>query len=197
MHPAFVSSPIAALIFTTTCVVWLVPELIYSRSRRPGPEAHKQDRFSGLLLGACIGSAIYVGIVAAFRLPQFAIPWHRTVLFAGGIALMLAGVAFRWYAIHVLGRYFTPVVVIQPEHSVVENGPYRWIRHPSYSGALLTFLGYTLVLGNWVSMDLVVAAVAIGYAYRIAVEERALLDALGEPYRAYMKRTKRIIPFVI
>lgn len=197
MRPIYLSSPEAGLIFALTCLVWLVPELIYSRSRRVSPDARKQDRFSGLLLGVCIWSAIYAGAGASWRASQFAIRWDRTALFAAGIVLMLAGVAFRWYAIHVLGRYFTFVVAIQPGHSIVENGPYRWIRHPSYSGALLTFLGYTLALGNWVSVLLVFAFVTIGYAYRIGVEERALVEALGEPYRAYMKRTKRIIPFVI
>ncbi len=110
---------------------------------------------------------------------------------------MLAGVAFRWYSISILGKYFTTVITIQPGHTVVENGPYRWIRHPTYSGALLTILGLGAALGNWFSLATVMLAAIIGYSYRIYVEERALVESLGDPYREYMQRTKRIIPFVI
>ena len=109
---------------------------------------------------------------------------------------MLAGVAFRWYSIRVLGKYFTRQVAIQPGQTVVENGPYHWIRHPSYSGALLTIFGLGLVFGNWLSLIGVIAIAFIGYSYRVSVEEKTLVEALGEPYRQYMKRTKRFIPFL-
>ena len=145
----------------------------------------------------CIWSGVFLAWVAAFMLRRFAIPWDRGLLFTAGIMLMLAGVAFRWYAIRVLGRFFTVVVAVSPGQTVVEAGPYRWIRHPSYSGAILTLFGFGLVFANWLSLLLIMIFAVIGYAYRITVEERVLLAALGDPYRLYMKRTRRIIPFVI
>lgn len=197
MLPPFVSSPSAAVWLAGAYLVWILPEAVRSRSRRPGPQAKANDRLSGAVLMLCIWSGVFLAWVAAFMLRQFAIPSDRGLLFTAGIILMLAGVAFRWYAIRVLGRFFTVVVAVSPGQTVVEAGPYRWIRHPSYSGAILTLLGFGLVFANWLSLLLIMIFAVIGYAYRITVEERVLLAALGDPYRFYMKRTRRIIPFVI
>jgi len=67
----------------------------------------------------------------SFILPQATILWHRTVVFFVGIALMLAGIAFRFYAMSLLGRFFTYNVAVHAGQTVVEAGPYRYIRHPS------------------------------------------------------------------
>jgi protein-S-isoprenylcysteine O-methyltransferase Ste14 len=197
MLPPFVSSPSAALWLAGAYLVWIVPEAVRSRFRRPGPQVKANDRLSGAVLMLCIWSGVFFAWVAGFRFRQFAIPWDRGILFPAGIVLMLAGVAFRWYAIRVLGRFFTVVVAVSPGQTVVEAGPYRWLRHPSYSGAILTLFGFGLVFAHWLSLLFIMAFAVIGYGYRIAVEERVLLAALGEPYRLYMRRTKRIIPFVI
>lgn len=197
MLPIFAYHPWAAASLAGTYLVWVVPEVIRSRSRRPGPEAIIRDRRSGLVLLLCMWTGVSLAVVAAFRLRVLAIPWHRTALFSAGLILMLAGVALRWYAIRVLGRFFSVVVAIQPGQTVVQAGPYRWLRHPSYSGAILTLAGLGLVCGNWASLLSLMLLPGLGYAYRIAVEERELLAALGEPYRQYMKCTKRVIPFMI
>ncbi len=197
MFPLFVNHPSAALVLAGTYLTWIVPESILTRSRRPRAGAQAHDRASRFVLMLCIFTGIFLGGAAAFVERQFAVPWERTALFGAGIVLMLGGEAFRLSAIRVLGKFFTVVVAIQPGQTVVEKGPYRWIRHPSYSGAILTFLGLGLVFGNWLSLLLIATFTAIGYGYRIRVEENALMEALGESYREYMKRTKRIIPFVI
>ena len=116
--------------------------------------------------------------------------------FGIGIFLILAGVAFRWYSVWVLGKFFTRVITIQAGQTVVQRGPYRFIRHPSYSGAMLSFLGFGLALTNWLSLGLVMLGTIIGYSYRVYVEEQALLKGLGQSYRDYMQHTKRFIPFV-
>jgi protein-S-isoprenylcysteine O-methyltransferase Ste14 len=121
----------------------------------------------------------------------------RTELFLAGIALMWAGIAFRYYAMRVLGRYFTFQVDVHSGQTVIEAGPYRYIRHPSYTGALITVLGLGLALGNWAGILAMLVCIGIGYAYRIHVEEAALIAALGEPYKDYMRRTQRLVPFVL
>ena len=118
-------------------------------------------------------------------------------IFFAGIALMWIGIAFRYYCMRVLGRYFTFDVPSQGGQTVVEAGPYRYIRHPSYTGAIITLVGFGLTLGNWVGLLALIVCGAIGYAYRIRVEETALVGALGEPYRRYMARTRRLVPFLI
>jgi protein-S-isoprenylcysteine O-methyltransferase Ste14 len=80
--------------------------------------------------------------------------------------------------------------------TVVQAGPYRFIRHPAYSGSLLTVLGLGLALGNWASLAAILAGALAGYTYRVSVEERALREALGQPYLDYMRRTRRFIPFI-
>lgn len=69
--------------------------------------------------------------------------------------------------------------------TVIDRGPYRWVRHPSYTGLLLTLAGAGVAFGNWLSILALIILSALGLAIRIRVEERALLAALGEPYRAY------------
>jgi len=122
--------------------------------------------------------------------------WERVSVFFVGITLMLAGLAFRFYAMSVLGRSFTYDVAVEAGQTIVEAGPYRYIRHPSYTGALITLVGLGLALGNWASLLTILACMGIAYAYRITVEEAALVAVLGEPYKQYMRRTQRLVPFV-
>jgi protein-S-isoprenylcysteine O-methyltransferase len=109
---------------------------------------------------------------------------------------MLLGIALRWYSAAILGKYFTFDVAIQSGQVLVEVGPYRYIRHPSYSGALLTLLGFGLALGNWAGLAASLSCTGLAYGYRIPVEEAALASALGEAYEQYMKRTWRLVPFL-
>jgi protein-S-isoprenylcysteine O-methyltransferase Ste14 len=129
-------------------------------------------------------------------LPQAAISWKRTWFFLVGICLMLLGSTLRWYSASILGRYFTFDVAIQSGQVLIEVGPYRYIRHPSYTGALLSLLGLGLALGNWAGLAASLSCMAFAYAYRISVEEAALAEALGEAYRQYMRRTWRLVPFL-
>jgi protein-S-isoprenylcysteine O-methyltransferase len=109
---------------------------------------------------------------------------------------MLLGVALRWFSATILGKYFTFDIAIQGGQALIEAGPYRYVRHPSYSGALLTLLGFGLALGNWAGLAAALACLGSAYAYRIPTEEAALCSALGENYKQYMRRTWRIVPFV-
>jgi protein-S-isoprenylcysteine O-methyltransferase len=113
-----------------------------------------------------------------------------------GLALLAAGLLLRWWSVIHLGRFFTPDVVIAADHRVIDTGPYRLIRHPSYTGVLLVIAGVSLCFGNLASaLVLVVPNLAL-LMQRMRIEEAALSRGLGEPYRAYMSRTKRLIPGV-
>jgi protein-S-isoprenylcysteine O-methyltransferase Ste14 len=87
-------------------------------------------------------------------------------------------------------------VVVQEGHEVVESGPYRLVRHPSYTGMVTCSAGVGLMLGNWLSVLVAAAPTLIGFTVRLLGEERTLAAELGAPYRDYMRRTWRLIPHV-
>lgn len=190
-------SPLHQVVFYVTLAVCYAPELYRSWFRHPEAGAVNRDRGSHLVVLFAIGTGVFLAIfVANARLPYTQFTWHPRGVFWLGIALMLAGFAFRHYAIHVLGRFFTHTVATRPGQYVVDTGPYRLIRHPSYSGSLLTFVGLGLAMGNWASLVLLMLGAGIGYAYRVRIEEHALCADLGQPYRDYMQRTRRFVPHV-
>jgi protein-S-isoprenylcysteine O-methyltransferase Ste14 len=113
-----------------------------------------------------------------------------------GIVLMIAGIALRAYAVHALGRSFTLTVATESGQQVMDRGPYRLVRHPSYSGSLITILGVLVACASPLALLALVPSL-LGYAYRIRVEEEVLSKNLGEAYRSYRRRTRSLIPFVL
>ncbi len=142
----------------------------------------------------------WIGLALNFLLaglfPAAAITWHRTTLFLLGVTLIPLGVALRWYAIWTLGGYFTRDVAVSADQKVVQNGPYRSIRHPAYSGTFLTMLGVGLAMTNWASLVALLVCVFLGHLYRVRVEEKVLVQTIGQQYIEYMHRTRRFIPLV-
>ncbi|HEX5961461.1 MAG TPA: isoprenylcysteine carboxylmethyltransferase family protein [Rhodanobacteraceae bacterium] len=184
-------------VFYAAIIVCFAPEWIGTFFQRVEKRAVKRDRGSHLWLvvAVCMGIFVAFFLVNA-NLPGTTLGSHQHAWFWIGIALMACGLAFRWYAIRVLGKFFTRTVATRPGQYVVESGPYRWIRHPSYSGALLMFLGMGVAMTNWAALFAIIAGAAIGYAWRVHVEEQALCEGLGQAYRDYMRRTRRFIPHV-
>lgn len=115
---------------------------------------------------------------------------------AAGLSLLVAGTALRWAAIRALWRYFTVSVSILEGQRVVKRGLYGVVRHPSYTGLLLRYLGLGLALANWLSAALVFLPLLCATVYRIRVEEEALLEHFGEEYAEYASVTKRLVPGV-
>ncbi len=155
-----------------------------------------QDRGSLVILLGLQWTGLALNFLLAWLLPAAAISWQRTALFFVGETCILLGVALRWYAIRVLGRFFTRDVAVSPDQQVVQRGPYRLIRHPAYSGTFLTMLGVGLAMTNWASLICLLALVFLGHFYRVRIEEKALIRTIGQPYLEYMRRTRRFIPWV-
>ena len=88
-------------------------------------------------------------------------------------------------------------VRVAEDHRVIDKGPYRLVRHPSYSGVLITFIGLSLAVQSLGALLVLLSVFVVSYGYRMRVEEKALLAELGEDYSNYMKRTKRLIPYII
>lgn len=196
MHALIAQSHFHLIVLYAAMALCYVPEWIGSLFQRPEKGAIKRDRGSHVSLIAAIVAGVFLGFWCVNAVRMATLTWQQPVQFWVGVALMLAGLAFRWHAIRVLGEFFTRDVATRPGQRVVETGPYRWIRHPSYTGSLLMLLGTGLAMTNWVSLLAVVCGALIGHAYRVHVEEQALCADLGDAYREYMRRTRRFIPFV-
>ena len=196
LYPLPTTQPFAAALTALALVICVAPECSRLLTRRHREGATTHDGGSLALLLTLLALSLISAVLAALLLPGAAMIHGRAVIFGLGIALILIGTALRTYAIRVLGRYFVITVAVGPDQQVVERGPYRLIRHPSYTGALLSLLGFGLVLTNWASLAAIIVCNAVGFGYRVMVEERVLARALGQPYVAYMRRTRRLIPYV-
>jgi protein-S-isoprenylcysteine O-methyltransferase Ste14 len=151
-----------------------------------------EDRGSIIAVVVGIGAGGLVAGWCSARVPAVAIPGSRFTL-ALAVALMWSGIVLRQWAVWALGRFFTVVVRVADAQRVVDRGPFRWVRHPSYTGLLLTFLGIGLAVGNWLSLASLVIFPLMGLIVRIRVEERALLASL-KGYREYASDRRRLIP---
>jgi protein-S-isoprenylcysteine O-methyltransferase Ste14 len=195
VRPLFYTNWAAALLYWGLYTIWIAGELwilVRSFFRRG---ANTRDRGSFLVVFGSIFLGFTIANALASSVPGATIQGARVAVFGVGLALMALGIALRFYAVIVLGRFFTPVVMVGSDQHVVDTGPYRWIRHPSYTGLLVTITGVLVASTNWLALVGILPILA-GLLYRIRVEEQALEEELGEPYRSYMQRTKRLLPFV-
>lgn len=184
------------ILYQAVVLVWVASEVVIAVTRSAPLRRIGQDRLSQPAVLLSILVAIWAGYLAGRFIPGAAIGTGRSAIFAFGIVVAISGLALRWWAVLALGRFFTTRVMTRPDQTVVQTGPYRLVRHPSYTGMLMTILGLLLTSANWMSLACFLLVLP-GIAYRIRVEEAALSEAIGRPYRDYMARTKRFVPFLV
>jgi protein-S-isoprenylcysteine O-methyltransferase len=187
-----------ALIFWAIYVWAFLPEWKVVQSGRKGvKDANSKDSGSLKVILAGMWVALLIAYPLAFvKAWSFPQRWQLP-LFVVGVLLIVVGSLLRRYCWRTLGEYFTGDVKARPDQPVITTGPYRWVRHPSYTAGMMMFIGIGLALGSWFSFALLTIATIATYAYRVAVEERVLLDTIGEPYGSYMKERKRFIPYIV
>jgi protein-S-isoprenylcysteine O-methyltransferase Ste14 len=176
-----------------TLAGWAVLELsLRVRERLQGKGGVARDRATRALIAVTLGTAIAVAAVTASRAtgPRIA------GLYWAGLTVMWLGLAIRVWAIAALGRAFRTTVEVDPEQAVVSAGPYRWVRHPSYSGLLLIVAGCGLASGSPLALAVCAVLPPAALLRRIHVEEAEMVRVLGDRYRAYQMQTKRLIPGV-
>lgn len=132
-----------------------------------------------------IFEAVYIGFPESFQ-------WSGTS--AVVLALVVAGLVLRTWAVLTLGTYFTMHLAVHRRHAVVQSGPYRYVRHPSYVGAFLIYGATPFFLHAWYSLAPTLILLSIAWLRRIAHEERMLRETLGEEYRVYCRKVKKVIP---
>jgi protein-S-isoprenylcysteine O-methyltransferase Ste14 len=180
-----------------TVGVWLVAELALRipQRRRAGRTVTREWRScAGIYVAAGLGG-ILAGVIARHA-PVLDLPLRGSWWTAVALAIAWPGIALRLWSIATLGRYFRPIVHIQEGHQVVRSGPYRVLRHPSYTGLLLGLFGLSLLFANIGAIVVYNGCILAAVFYRIRVEERALLNGLGDQYATYMQATYRLVPGV-
>lgn len=172
---------------------WLVLEVgllvrDLARHQRSG-----HDRGTRILVSVTLVGAIWVGLLLRTLVPALnsPAPWAWAV---AGVAVMVLGLTVRLWAVVTLGRSFSTFLGVRPGQTVVRRGPYRWVRHPSYTGLWLIVFGFGLAAGHWLSLIVGATVPLVGLIPRIWVEEAALTRELGEEYRAYQRGTRRLLP---
>ncbi len=182
-------------VFFWVVFVWAFAPEFRIISRRREPSTTPQDANSKLLIAVSQGLASFAAFAIAANVPSAALP-HRVWLFWIGLSAIIGGSLLRRHCWRMLGPSFTGAVIVKSDQAVVDRGAYHYVRHPSYTAGAIMFLGIGLALANWISLAVLLSAVSIGYGYRVNVEERALVAVIGDPYRRYMSRTKRFVPFL-
>jgi protein-S-isoprenylcysteine O-methyltransferase Ste14 len=144
-----------------------------------------------VLIALTLGAAIGLAAAAESIAPSLGMPGAARVL---GVIVMWLGLATRVWAIAALGAAFRTTVEVDAGQTVVSSGPYKWIRHPSYTGLLLITAGFGLAVGNWLALAAGLLLPLPGILWRIRVEEAELERVLGAAYGSYQARTTRLIP---
>jgi protein-S-isoprenylcysteine O-methyltransferase Ste14 len=140
--------------------------------------------------------SICQGLATIFLIFCYRLNFGGLITACVGLALMMVGITLRWWSVIHLGRFFTVKLRVVSDQHVINTGPYRYLRHPSYAGGLILCLGNGIALGNALSLLIIFIPSILYILKRIATEESLLIDALGDPYKAYMQHTKRLLPGV-
>ncbi len=178
-------------------------ELVLWRVTRSDPGYEKKDQGSLYVIFLVIIFSAHLAKLSAQHLPQLGMAFllgldvaSRRAVYCVGLFIFASGLALRWFSVFYLGRLYSFEVTIANDHQVINTGPYRYLRHPAYSGSLLSFFGLGICTGNFLSLLLFTLPIGWALLHRIKIEEVALSDALGKNYTDYAEKTSRLIPFV-
>jgi protein-S-isoprenylcysteine O-methyltransferase Ste14 len=175
---------------------WLASEIyIAIATRTPRGSGKVRDRGTMLLLWVVIFSFITLGSWFA-ETHDSNLPGGAAWVKLAALVILVAGLALRWAAVLTLGKSFSSNVAIHATQTIMRTGPYRWMRHPSYTGLLLCIFAVALRTRNWISLLVIFIPITAALLYRIHIEEIVLHEHFGEEYSGYCSETKRLIPGV-
>lgn len=176
-----------AFIFNVLFVIVLIFELkVLLRQRKSSSD-------KGSLIFIII--SVFVPLLITLLANYLSIGKINTNVSYFGIFILLFGFILRQYSVYVLGKFFVPVVKLQKGQKLIREGPYRLIRHPSYTGLLLEIAGFGLALSNIIGFFAALLFFIPAVLYRIKIEERFLVQNL-KGYKEYVKESWKLVPFV-
>lgn len=157
-----------------------------------------QDRSSRDATLSLLRYTVPLATLGSFSLYYFEVGNFPTysVILTLGTGLIILGLLLRWYAVLRLKKLFTVQLTIQKNHQLIRKGLYKHIRHPSYLGMIIYFLGLGLLMHNYLSILVLLSLPFLAIYMRIKAEEALLLHHFKEEYREYQKHSARLIPFI-
>jgi protein-S-isoprenylcysteine O-methyltransferase Ste14 len=186
-------------VFYAVAALWILYEAVTRMVQRLRAGHRTPVSLSDATIFAA-GGGIVASVAVSIELGRHAgvnWPGGRAWPVVVGIVLVAAGLATRLWSVVSLGRFFQYQIEIQTGHRVVTNGPYRYVRHPSYTGMLLVTLGFAFASGDVLSLPATLVLTGLGLAVRIRAEEKQLVAALGSQYEEFAAHHKRLIPGVL
>jgi protein-S-isoprenylcysteine O-methyltransferase Ste14 len=175
-------------------ILWYGSEIILAIVKRPKPDSiTRLSKSSSRRLLLITSISVAIGVFIGLRGIGSVRGWYPWVSYVG-LALLVLGLIIRWIAILTLKQYFTVDIAIIKDHIIINHGLYKYIRHPSYAGGMLSFLGLGLTFSNWLTPLIIFIPTFLAFSNRIKIEEKALLGAFGDDYKVYMSKTKKMIP---
>jgi protein-S-isoprenylcysteine O-methyltransferase Ste14 len=184
-----------AVIFLILSAVWVTSELmimVLVRSKRNSQDHDEGSlKWLNITIYTCLTLAVSCGFLGIGHV-------HTRLLFLhwAGLCVIVIGIVVRWTAILTLRKFFTANIVIQSDHRIIKNGIYRFVRHPSYSGSIISFFGLGLAFSNWISIAVLVIPITFALIKRSRLEEKALLSTFGEEYESYRKTSWVLFPWL-
>jgi protein-S-isoprenylcysteine O-methyltransferase Ste14 len=195
MNAYFDTNHAAAALFTVTIAAWGMMEL----SQRSQPSREAATKIAGIG-GRLVALAFVIATTVVATLTPRVFPAAAirpgAVAFAAGMVVLLAGLVLRGWSFKALGQYFTHTVMVSSDQPVIASGPYRVLRHPSYTGIILAAIGIGLASANCADLAGLLLLTLTALLWRIRIEEAALMTTLGDRYRAYAAQHKRLVPLV-
>ena len=200
MRPYF-DTPVAGGVLLVVVLCWFLVEFAEflrvqeARASRAGATKIRSPAGFWVTVVACLAAAEACLYGAPHVFPAAAIR-PGAAAFVAGLVVFVTGAVLRGWSFWTLGRYFSYVIKVSPDQPVVMAGPYRVVRHPTYAGGMLIFIGAGLMSANWIGLAAMTLLPLVIVVWRIRIEENALLTALGERYRSYAGQHKRLVPRV-
>jgi protein-S-isoprenylcysteine O-methyltransferase len=180
--------------FASTSILWIGSEIWNNIHYRVKVDKSK-DKGSAVFLWISIYAGVFLGILfSSINTSNPSSTQDLRVL--AGSCIIWFGVIIRTWAIKTLGTFFTPTIAVQEKQKIITWGPYKYVRHPSYTGGFISFLGLGIALGSVTGFALMIILIFMGYKRRMDVEEKVMLSSFGDEYRSLMLKTKRLIPYV-
>ncbi len=196
----FTSLPAYGIAAVFLLLLYAVQSEIRFGKRARSIRTEPSDRNSTLVVSLSATIPVF-GFCLAAKSTSSLPAWFRTAVTPGlpmiawaGVAMGVLGLAIRLWSVLTLRERYTKTLLVQTDQVVERNGPYRWVRHPGYLGSLLVLNGIALASGNWLVLLSSLIATLIAYSYRIRVEDRMLVGALGQPYADYRQQVRALFP---